>query len=145
MFTRVLSLDQLSRRASLITDIFFSSRRRHTRCALVTGVQTCALPIWPGPPARQPGAGVDRCARPHAGRRRKARGRHRPRRPASGAESDDPWRRSGCRDRKSVVEGKSVSVRVDFVGRRTFKKKNREQTTKTVVRRNEHRTKNKSL
>src|SRR3546814_7413399 len=43
---------------------FFSSRRRHTRCALVTGVQTCALPIsardphsactgWPdGRPAR---------------------------------------------------------------------------------------------
>src|SRR3546814_13921687 len=31
---------------------FFSSRRRHTRCALVTGVQTCALPIsgtlWEG-------------------------------------------------------------------------------------------------
>src|SRR3546814_3926036 len=31
---------------------FFSSRSRHTRCALVTGVQTCALPIseisdWP--------------------------------------------------------------------------------------------------
>src|SRR3546814_12060708 len=28
---------------------FCSSRRRHTRCALVTGVQTCALPIsiWP--------------------------------------------------------------------------------------------------
>src|SRR3546814_7669578 len=25
---------------------FFSSRRRHTRCALVTGVQTCALPIY---------------------------------------------------------------------------------------------------
>src|SRR3546814_1483379 len=24
----------------------FSSRRRHTRCALVTGVQTCALPIF---------------------------------------------------------------------------------------------------
>src|SRR3546814_845843 len=32
---------------------FFSSRRRHTRCALVTGVQTCALPILPlaEPPA----------------------------------------------------------------------------------------------
>src|SRR3546814_3500241 len=35
--------------------VFFSSRRRHTRCALVTGVQTCALPIFaikldsPGP------------------------------------------------------------------------------------------------
>src|SRR3546814_4023287 len=27
---------------------FFSSRRRHTRCALVTGVQTCALPIYVG-------------------------------------------------------------------------------------------------
>src|SRR3546814_6239507 len=26
--------------------LFFSSRRRHTRCALVTGVQTCALPIF---------------------------------------------------------------------------------------------------
>src|SRR3546814_3008370 len=25
--------------------VFFSSRRRHTICALVTGVQTCALPI----------------------------------------------------------------------------------------------------
>src|SRR3546814_18657953 len=43
---------------------FFSSRRRHTRCALVTGVQTCALPIyaWPrvgvqvsGPVFRAPG------------------------------------------------------------------------------------------
>src|SRR3546814_781807 len=30
-----------------VSDVFFffSSRRRHTRCALVTGVQTCALPI----------------------------------------------------------------------------------------------------
>src|SRR3546814_3655752 len=33
----------------LLVDVylfFFSSRRRHTRCALVTGVQTCALPIY---------------------------------------------------------------------------------------------------
>src|SRR3546814_8991410 len=30
----------------------FSSRRRHTRCALVTGVQTCALPISAGRGAR---------------------------------------------------------------------------------------------
>src|SRR3546814_8849449 len=29
----------------MIVTFFFSSRRRHTRCALVTGVQTCALPI----------------------------------------------------------------------------------------------------
>src|SRR3546814_2126131 len=45
---------------------FFSSRRRHTRCALVTGVQTCALPILrahrpsrrsPPPPCRSPTPG----------------------------------------------------------------------------------------
>src|SRR3546814_7367756 len=29
----------------IVFSFFFSSRRRHTRCALVTGVQTCALPI----------------------------------------------------------------------------------------------------
>src|SRR3546814_18194359 len=31
--------------SALLFCFFFSSRRRHTRCALVTGVQTCALPI----------------------------------------------------------------------------------------------------
>src|SRR3546814_2629720 len=30
----------------VVVVFFFSSRRRHTRCALVTGVQTCALPIF---------------------------------------------------------------------------------------------------
>src|SRR3546814_3636560 len=30
---------------SFLFSFFCSSRRRHTRCALVTGVQTCALPI----------------------------------------------------------------------------------------------------
>src|SRR3546814_8872760 len=29
----------------MLSGLFFSSRRRHTRCALVTGVQTCALPV----------------------------------------------------------------------------------------------------
>src|SRR3546814_11224295 len=39
----------------VLLDFFFSSRRRHTRCALVTGVQTCALPIsnTPGPSAQR--------------------------------------------------------------------------------------------
>src|SRR3546814_7081021 len=37
-FTNLLSY-------SINVVFFFSSRRRHTRCALVTGVQTCALPI----------------------------------------------------------------------------------------------------
>src|SRR3546814_9382608 len=32
-------------RSLCLVYFFFSSRRRHTRCALVTGVQTCALPI----------------------------------------------------------------------------------------------------
>src|SRR3546814_7786904 len=38
---------------------FFSSRSRHTRCALVTGVQTCALPIFclPTAPCVSPLAG----------------------------------------------------------------------------------------
>src|SRR3546814_11273837 len=35
--------------------VFFSSRRRHTRCALVTGVQTCALPISRLGPERHEG------------------------------------------------------------------------------------------
>src|SRR3546814_305033 len=39
---------------------FFSSRRRHTRCALVTGVQTCALPILTGQALVEQ---VARCAR----------------------------------------------------------------------------------
>src|SRR3546814_3650162 len=44
---------------------FFSSRRRHTRCALVTGVQTCALPIWRETPSEDERdcEGVSRLAR----------------------------------------------------------------------------------
>src|SRR3546814_10899191 len=42
---------------------FFASRRRHTRCALVTGVQTCALPILQLPEAA---ASLDDYARYYA-------------------------------------------------------------------------------
>src|SRR3546814_18814768 len=40
--------------------VFLSSRRRHTRCALVTGVQTCALPLSQHLPRRRraPGSGL---------------------------------------------------------------------------------------
>src|SRR3546814_4135219 len=40
----------------MIYSFFISSRRRHTRCALVPGVQTCALPIslLPGSVGRRP-------------------------------------------------------------------------------------------
>src|SRR3546814_4414860 len=55
---------------------FFSSRRRHTRCALVTGVQTCALPICLQPDRGFPGlAGrADYSGRRVARRRRRDRG-----------------------------------------------------------------------
>src|SRR3546814_11517899 len=46
----------------VVTSFFFSSRRRHTRCALVTGGQTCALPIYRRV-AVQGDAGVDCRAR----------------------------------------------------------------------------------
>src|SRR3546814_3779647 len=38
----------------MILFFFFSSRRRHTRCALVTGVQACALPISDAPATVKP-------------------------------------------------------------------------------------------
>src|SRR3546814_8657796 len=45
--------DHVGSCASVVSIVFFfSSRRRHTRCALVTGVQTCALPICRRPPFR---------------------------------------------------------------------------------------------
>src|SRR3546814_8451204 len=44
-----------------VFEFFFSSRRRHTRCALVTGVQTCALPIS-SPGVIQEVEGVSRAA-----------------------------------------------------------------------------------
>src|SRR3546814_13199070 len=102
----------------LFFSLCFSSRRRHTRCALVTGVQTCALPIsarwrsksrpattWPAPSkaSRRQFIRIMVCLRPAATVSR---------RPHS--------------DRKSVVEGKSVSVRVVLGGRRIIQKKQKE-------------------
>src|SRR6188472_4639826 len=79
---------------------FFSSRRRHTSCETVTGVQTCALPILvSGCDVR-----IDQLAEDQAFGHR---GQRRP-------------------DRKSVVEGKSVVARVDLGGRRIIKKKKKE-------------------
>src|SRR3546814_6363571 len=46
MYVKLVSIIFLSRSYVCFRFyFFFSSRRRHTRCALVTGVQTCALPI----------------------------------------------------------------------------------------------------
>src|SRR3546814_12303141 len=47
----------------MLVSFFFSSRRRHTRCALVTGVQTCALPATSGIVSKvqsDPGFGAQR-------------------------------------------------------------------------------------
>src|SRR3546814_14841875 len=99
---------------------FFSSRRRHTRCALVTGVQTCALPILASdfPP-------IVRCCFPRRTRRRTTvPGCPRPSPPVTPcAPIPRDARRRPRPDRKSVVSGKSVSVRVDLGGRRIIKKK----------------------
>src|SRR3546814_11085284 len=134
--------------------LFFSSRRRHTRCALVTGVQTCALPIaarlrvlsWHGNgPCRGVGSSRacpirrgtgERCG-PHelpwshdlpfgirdsAVRRGEAPGESGRASPHTRARA---WRipAASDADRKSDVEGKSVSVRLDIGGRRITKKK----------------------
>src|SRR3546814_5914542 len=86
---------------------FVSSRSRHTSCALVTGVQTCALPIYHRParsarPAdiaplsRRGGGSGDRRGDRRLARRRGDQG------PPFQIHADAPL------DRKSVVEGKSV-------------------------------------
>src|SRR3546814_19443264 len=147
----------------LVVVFFFASRRRHTRCALVTGVQTCALPIWQRRALRQrahdgrifafeqrqagvrpepcagavglTGGGIER-----HGRNSNGPGNHlrctccRCRRSTTitygrGATTPAaPW--SSTPDRKSVVWGKGVAVRVDLGGRRINKK----NKTKTHVR-----------
>src|SRR3546814_13400986 len=104
----------------------FSSRRLHTRCALVTGVQTCALPIC-SPHQGDPFA----CGEP-AMKYLSTRGGMTPQ-PFSdilleGLAPDGglalPERLPEV-DRKSVVEGKSVYVRVDLGGRSIINNKKR--------------------
>src|SRR3546814_8451269 len=80
----------------LLTSFFFSSRRRHTSCALVTGVQTCALPIFPA------GEGGRRKVAPHACRVRHDRGRH------GRAAERDPRRRRAHRSEEHTSELQSL-------------------------------------
>src|SRR3546814_5867371 len=123
---------------------FFSSRRRHTRCALVTGVQTCALPILADNGSSAffvlaenglPLTGLDlegAAMEMDVGGKTASTG-------VGAAALGNPlnaaaWlaqtlARKGepLKDRQSVGEGKSVSVRVDLGGRRTIKKKTKTQ------------------
>src|SRR3546814_8127137 len=95
---------------------FFSSRRRHTSCALVTGVSdVCSSDLAP---AASPGA---------SGRARRMIENLQI---IAGGEDI-------AADRKSVVEGKSVSVRVDLGGRRIMKKKTKKTRRRTVNIENE--------
>src|SRR3546814_13381664 len=123
--------------------LFFSSRRRHTRCALVTGVQTCALPICAVRPqaASQFVPAPFRTTAPFATRvhngsapGRSGRTTIHPsltrRSPNCGVSAwpDFAAHRSAlvrppALDRKAVVSGKGLSGRVDLGGRRFLKKK----------------------
>src|SRR3546814_7561367 len=76
---------------------FFSSRRRHTRCALVTGVQTCALPICCCTPAATPTIRC-RCRRPGSSRRSIRSPRARCQRGESNARSTPSPPRPGSRE-----------------------------------------------
>src|SRR3546814_11320583 len=123
---------------------FFSSRRRHTRCALVTGVQTCALPIYAdlaGPIKalieEEPSFGyrtvaglldmnkntVQRIFQIKGWQVRKRAVGKRPRIEALPSAAMAPAHRGATDDRKSVVQGKRGSVLVDRVGRGYSKKK----------------------
>src|SRR3546814_18229731 len=125
--------------------VFFSSRRLHTSCALVTGVQTCALPI--SSVARRGRFSPDRepCGLPlplHAGgsaprnsprieSEKSSNGRDglRLEREAIGGSSRRPPMatvHSQSSDRKSVVSGKSESVSLDSGGSVLIKKKKQE-------------------
>src|SRR3546814_2263431 len=103
---------------------FFSSRRRHTRCALVTGVQTCALPICIGIVCFNDASCDWNLAHAAAPIRT----------PLPFLLTDDTiYQRS---EERRV--GKDVSVRVDLGGRRLIKKKktntrNRERQPQTTT------------
>src|SRR3546814_12704129 len=109
---------------------FFSSRRRHTRCALVTGVQTCALPIFqPRASGSLPceGRGVRRrVCEPLV--RAPTNARQPCWRAGRGGEGGRTARNvremtRSPRGREGAVWGTSGSLRVDLGGRRHLRKK----------------------
>src|SRR3546814_19010209 len=120
---------------------FFSSRRRHTRCALVTGVQTCALPILAtieqddedlpmafGDEGRLLGERSISAGSLHVDEWRCNAADHADRN-AIAVFTVGGWWKSFREDRRSGVSGTSVSARVVLGGRRLINKK-----TKTIHR-----------
>src|SRR3546814_13959611 len=90
----------------------FGNRHGAGTCADRPGARSCVAVL------RAQGAA--------GGRGSVARAAHHRQRDASDALSRVSWQGRTARDRKSVVEGKSVSVRVDLGGRRFIKKKKKE-------------------
>src|SRR3546814_12766257 len=128
------------------SSFFFSCRRRHTRCALVTGVQTCALPISRGIlggeaiAKTKPGVRIINCARGglvDEAALKDALDRGHVAGPAPDVFTEEPAQshplfghpNAVCTphtrpsDRNSRVKGKSVSLSVDQMGLRLTKKK----------------------
>src|SRR3546814_4296926 len=110
---------------SVLCVFFFSSRRRHTRCALVTGVQTCALPISGGPETGGRQIARERVLVGHLPVALETADEH-----DGGNEGTDlepgVHQSALCATSRRSEErrvGKSVSVRVDLGGRRIIKKK----------------------
>src|SRR3546814_1170792 len=89
----------------LIFFFFFSSRRRHTRCALVTGVQTCALPIL-----RLPNVPTSRRAGTRPGNGRPSRTINR-----EGTMTDRDPRKPLRPTRRSILKGKAVGAGAAFL------------------------------
>src|SRR3546814_16608937 len=116
---------------------FYTSRRRRTRCALVTGGQTCALPIcsivWnAASKSRTRPARIGQIGGTHDMRNTGTPPRHASvdirLRNGSVPRGINPkdWRRKPWRapqERKRVVKGKSVSGSVDLGGRRSLQHK----------------------
>src|SRR3546814_18187426 len=113
---------------------FFSSRRRHTRCALVTGVQTCALPISRTRRPRRAGAGKWRpgaacagCAQDHRARSLRAADPRRRRHPARRGGDDQrtaqaelgraSWRESVWQDVKISVVAVTLKKNINTLNK----------------------------
>src|SRR3546814_14644974 len=120
-----------------IVFFFFSSRRRHTRCALVTGVQTCALPIFFPAAVTHGKLTVSVTERPRVVQPApfsKGQTAVEQRSNIDVTEEANPMFTFAPGDRKSVVSGKRVSVRVDLGGRCLHTKKKVETINKIIIK-----------
>src|SRR3546814_15258707 len=138
-------------------DFFFSSRRRHTRCALVTGVQTCALPICSPSPTQESTTSLPRISISI-----RSGGRSTP--PCADLwpcgpggltfpktlpmtclprAQDTTPKAAPTEIGRASCRGKSVSVRVDLGGRRIIKKQQNRMSESYKHRTPENKTKTK--